>query len=138
MPPEWTNLVLAAHVPHCEADVLVLNRLDVEPDGGNGLHDFPELQLVEDRGLPRRIETHHEDAHLALRKHAVDDPARELRHQPALLPVPSRGARSTSTTVHRCCAASAASKACAATLEADVAAASATVAESLAAVLAFI
>lgn len=30
VPPQGTDLVLAAHVPHGEADVLVLHRLNVE------------------------------------------------------------------------------------------------------------
>jgi hypothetical protein len=30
MPPQRTDLVLAADIPHGELDVLVLNRLDVE------------------------------------------------------------------------------------------------------------
>ena len=29
--PEWSDLVLAADVPHREADVLVFHRLNVEP-----------------------------------------------------------------------------------------------------------
>ena len=30
MPPQRSDLVLTADVPHCKADVLVFNRLDVE------------------------------------------------------------------------------------------------------------
>jgi hypothetical protein len=30
VPPEGSNLVLSADVPYCEADVFVLDRLDVE------------------------------------------------------------------------------------------------------------
>ena len=30
MPPQRTDLVLTADIPHCELDVLVLNGLDVE------------------------------------------------------------------------------------------------------------
>ena len=29
--PEWADLVLSTHIPHREADILVLNSLDVEP-----------------------------------------------------------------------------------------------------------
>lgn len=31
VPPKGTDLVLAAHVPHSEADVFVFHRLHVEP-----------------------------------------------------------------------------------------------------------
>lgn len=31
VPPQGTDLVLATHVPHGEADVLVLHRLHIEP-----------------------------------------------------------------------------------------------------------
>ena len=48
MSPQRSDLVLTAHVPHCEADVLVLHSLHVEPDGGDGGHDLAQLQLVED------------------------------------------------------------------------------------------
>ena len=30
VPPEWPDLVLTAHIPHSEADVLVLDSLYVE------------------------------------------------------------------------------------------------------------
>ena len=49
--PERANLVLAADVPHRERDVLVLDGLDVEADGGDGRDDLAELELVENRGL---------------------------------------------------------------------------------------
>merc|ERR1719379_2038017 len=74
--PERTNLVLAADVPDGEADVLVLNGLDVEADRGDRSHHLPELQLVQDRGLPGRVQADHEDSHLLLAEHALPD-ARE-------------------------------------------------------------
>jgi hypothetical protein len=49
--PERADLVLAADVPHRERDVLVLDGLDVEADGGDGRDNLAELELVEDRGL---------------------------------------------------------------------------------------
>ena len=55
--PERSDLVLATHVPDCEADVLVLNRLHVEPDGGDGGHDLTQLQLVQDGRLTSCIQT---------------------------------------------------------------------------------
>ena len=30
VPPQWPDLVLTAHIPHCEADVLVFYRLYVK------------------------------------------------------------------------------------------------------------
>ena len=30
VPPEWSDLVLTTHIPHSEADVLVLNSLHIE------------------------------------------------------------------------------------------------------------
>merc|ERR1719515_88698 len=74
--PERTNLVLATDVPDGEADVLVLNGLDVEADRGDRSHHLPELQLVQDRGLPSRVQADHEDSHLLLAEHALPD-ARE-------------------------------------------------------------
>merc|ERR1719379_2614195 len=74
--PERADLVLAADVPDGEADVLVLNGLDVEADRGDRSHHLPELQLVQDRGLTGRIETDHENPHLLLAEHALPD-ARE-------------------------------------------------------------
>mmetsp|Transcript_123679 Transcript_123679/g.346365 ORF Transcript_123679/g.346365 Transcript_123679/m.346365 type:complete len:267 (+) Transcript_123679:81-881(+) len=71
--PQLPDLVLAAHVPHGEAQVLVLHRLDVEADGRDGRHDLAELELVQDRGLARCIEADHEDAHLLLTHEALPD-----------------------------------------------------------------
>ena len=56
MTPQGTDLVLTAHVPHCEADVLVLHSLHVEPNGGDGGHDLAQLQLVEDCGLTGSVQ----------------------------------------------------------------------------------
>jgi len=30
MPPQWSDLILAADIPHCKADVFVLNSFNVE------------------------------------------------------------------------------------------------------------
>ena len=51
MAPQRADLVLATDVPHREADVLVLNGLDVEADRGDRGHDLAELELVQDGGL---------------------------------------------------------------------------------------
>ena len=79
MPPQGPDLVLTADVPHGEANVLVLDRLDVEAfnvksvlhgsfnpfdetpaltDGGNRRDDLSELQLVQNGGLSSGIESH--------------------------------------------------------------------------------
>ena len=45
--PEWVDLVLPAHIPYGEADVLNwLHRLHVEADGGDGVHRLVQLELV--------------------------------------------------------------------------------------------
>ena len=43
MAPEGTDLVLASDIPDGEGDVLVLDGLDVEADGGDGGDDLSEL-----------------------------------------------------------------------------------------------
>ena len=57
MSPERSDLVLTAHIPDGEADVLVLNGLHIEPNGGDGRHNLPQLQLVQDRCLTSSIQT---------------------------------------------------------------------------------
>ena len=57
MAPEGSDLVLTADVPHRERDVLVLHRLDVEADRGDGGDDLAELQFVEDGRLSGGIES---------------------------------------------------------------------------------
>uniref|UniRef100_A0A0E9PNC3 Uncharacterized protein n=1 Tax=Anguilla anguilla TaxID=7936 RepID=A0A0E9PNC3_ANGAN len=68
MPPKGSDLVLATHVPYCEADILVFYGLHVEPNGGNCRNNFPKLQFVEYSGLPCSIQTDHQDPHLFLPK----------------------------------------------------------------------
>ena len=38
MPPELSDLILTTDIPHVEADILVLDSLDVESNGGGDLH----------------------------------------------------------------------------------------------------
>merc|ERR1719323_2278066 len=57
--PERADLVLAANVPDGEAQILVLHSLHVETYGWNGGDHLTKLQLVEDRGLPCRIQADH-------------------------------------------------------------------------------
>ena len=64
--PQRTDLVLTAHIPHGEVDVLVLDGLHVEADGGDGGDDLAELELVEDGGLTSGIETDHKNTHFLL------------------------------------------------------------------------
>ena len=56
MSPQGSDLVLTSDIPDGEVDVLVLDRLDVEPDGGDGGDDLAELELVEDGGLAGGVE----------------------------------------------------------------------------------
>ena len=48
MPPQRPYLVLPAHVPHVEFDVLVCDSLNVEANGRYCGHILVQLQLVED------------------------------------------------------------------------------------------
>jgi hypothetical protein len=66
VPPQRANLVLPANIPYGELNVLVLNSLDVETDGGDGSDNFTELELVENSSLSGSIETNHQDSHLLL------------------------------------------------------------------------
>lgn len=75
MPPERPDLVLAAHVPHGEADIPVLDRLDVEADRGDGGDDLAELELVEDGGLAGGVQTHHQYPHLLLAEQPCEQAA---------------------------------------------------------------
>merc|ERR550525_1992423 len=76
--PEKSDLVLTTDVPHVEGDVLVLDGLDVEADGGDGVDDLTKLELVEDCGLSGGIKTNHENAHLAGADHALPDVCEEV------------------------------------------------------------
>ena len=71
--PEGADLVLAADVPHGEADVLVLDRFHVEADRGDRRDDFAQLELVEDGGFAGGVEAHHQDPHLFLAEKAGED-----------------------------------------------------------------
>ena len=59
------DLVLAAHVAHGEADVLLLHGLHVEACGGNGGPHLTQLQFVQDGGLPCSVQAHRENARLS-------------------------------------------------------------------------
>ena len=64
--PQRTDLVLTTDIPHGEGDVLVLDSLDVETDGGDGGDDLSKLQLVKDGSLTGGIESDHQNTHLLL------------------------------------------------------------------------
>lgn len=51
---ERTYLVLTTHIPNSEGDVLVLDSLHVEANGGDGSNNLTKLELVEDGGLSTR------------------------------------------------------------------------------------
>lgn len=57
MTPQRADLVLASDVPNGEADIFVLDCLDVEADGWNGCDDLAQLQFVEDCSFTSSIET---------------------------------------------------------------------------------
>jgi len=78
--PEWADLVLSSDIPHGEGDVLVLDRLDIEADGGDGGDDFTKLELVQDGGLTSSVETDHQNAHLLLAKEAGKEPGNRETH----------------------------------------------------------
>ena len=64
MLPKRSELVLTSHIPDSELDVLVLQRLHIESDGGDGLDELVLFQFEEDRSLARTIETQSNDSHL--------------------------------------------------------------------------
>ena len=62
--PERPQLVLASDIPDCEFDVFVLEGLDVEPDGRDGLDELVLLQLEEDRRLAGSVQSQGYNSHL--------------------------------------------------------------------------
>lgn len=48
MSPQRPDLVLSAHIPDIEFDILICDGLDVEAYGGDGGDGLVELELVED------------------------------------------------------------------------------------------
>jgi len=71
MSPKRTDLVLSTNIPHCELNVLVLDRLDVETDSGDSGNNLSELELVENGGFTSSIQSDHEDSHLLLAEEAL-------------------------------------------------------------------
>eukprot|EP00413_Alexandrium_margalefii_P026231 CAMPEP_0204574040 /NCGR_PEP_ID=MMETSP0661-20131031/40364_1 /ASSEMBLY_ACC=CAM_ASM_000606 /TAXON_ID=109239 /ORGANISM="Alexandrium margalefi, Strain AMGDE01CS-322" /LENGTH=268 /DNA_ID=CAMNT_0051582527 /DNA_START=42 /DNA_END=849 /DNA_ORIENTATION=- len=69
--PKGSDLVLSANIPNSEAEVLVLNRLDIEPDGRDGGNHFAQLQFVQNRRLACGVKSDHQDAHVGLADEAL-------------------------------------------------------------------
>lgn len=68
MSPEGPDLVLAAHVPHVELDVLVGDGFHVEPHRGDGGDRLSQFQLVQDGGFPGSVKSKHQYSHLLVAK----------------------------------------------------------------------
>merc|ERR1740139_1785396 len=62
--PQRADLVLATHIPHCEANVLVLDCLHIEANRRDSCDDLAKLELVEDGSLTCGVEANHQDPHL--------------------------------------------------------------------------
>merc|ERR1719210_3179293 len=60
---QGADFALAASIPGCELNVLVLHRLDVEADGWDCCDNFTEFQFVEDCCFSGSIEANHHNAH---------------------------------------------------------------------------
>lgn len=48
MPPKWTDLVLAAYIPHIEFCIFVRHGLNIKANGRNRCYVGVELELVQD------------------------------------------------------------------------------------------
>lgn len=64
MPPQRPDLVLTPHIPHIELDILVRHGLDIESHCRDRRNVLPELELIQNGGLARGIETQHQETHL--------------------------------------------------------------------------
>lgn len=49
-------------------------------DGGDGGDNLPQLQLVQDGGLPGSVQAHHQDAHLLLPNQALQKVPKDITH----------------------------------------------------------
>eukprot|EP00295_Goniomonas_pacifica_P033208 CAMPEP_0175957972 /NCGR_PEP_ID=MMETSP0108-20121206/33988_1 /TAXON_ID=195067 ORGANISM="Goniomonas pacifica, Strain CCMP1869" /NCGR_SAMPLE_ID=MMETSP0108 /ASSEMBLY_ACC=CAM_ASM_000204 /LENGTH=102 /DNA_ID=CAMNT_0017285273 /DNA_START=315 /DNA_END=620 /DNA_ORIENTATION=+ len=65
MPPEHTNSVLPADVPHPHCQVLVVHFLNIETDRWDRGNELIELEFVQDGSFPRSIEAKKEKTGLA-------------------------------------------------------------------------
>ena len=72
MSPQRSDLVLAAHVPDGEVDVLVLDALHVEANGGDGGDHLAQLELVQHGGLAGIVQAKHNDPCRRRREESVN------------------------------------------------------------------
>jgi len=80
MPPERSDLVLAADIPDGEGNVFVFDGFDVEADGRNGGDDLAQFQLVQNGGFAGRVQPHHQDTHLLLAEQTLEKAAEVETH----------------------------------------------------------
>jgi len=73
MSPQGSDLILSTNIPYGELDVLVLDRLHVEANRGDGGHNLSKLQLVQNRGFSSSVQTDHQDSHLLLSPEPIED-----------------------------------------------------------------
>ena len=80
MSPKRSDLVLTTDIPNREWNVLIFDRLHIEPfklrsdyqiqtgrtDGGNRRDNFAKFQFVEDGRLTGCVQADHENTHLLL------------------------------------------------------------------------
>jgi hypothetical protein len=64
--PVGADGLLSADVPHVELVGLVLQRLDIEAEGGRDLVDVLAVELLDDGGLARVVQAQHQQSHLLL------------------------------------------------------------------------
>lgn len=55
MPPQRSQFLLASNVPHCKLNILVLNFLYIEPDGGDCGQNLSNMQLIENGGFAIKV-----------------------------------------------------------------------------------
>eukprot|EP00584_Thalassiosira_punctigera_P009687 CAMPEP_0172526526 /NCGR_PEP_ID=MMETSP1067-20121228/1431_1 /TAXON_ID=265564 ORGANISM="Thalassiosira punctigera, Strain Tpunct2005C2" /NCGR_SAMPLE_ID=MMETSP1067 /ASSEMBLY_ACC=CAM_ASM_000444 /LENGTH=233 /DNA_ID=CAMNT_0013310057 /DNA_START=320 /DNA_END=1021 /DNA_ORIENTATION=+ len=81
-PPVGADGGLSSQVPHLKLYILILQRLHVEPDRGDGLHRLVALVLqpVEDGRLPGVVQAEDEDPHLLRSEEALEEPAHDDPH----------------------------------------------------------
>ena len=103
--PEGGRVRSARRTPHGEANVLVLNRLDVEANRRDGGDNLAKLELVEDGGLTGGVETDHQNAHILLAEELAEELAEREAHLRALCVCCRRKilARLTAYDISTCC-----------------------------------
>ena len=78
--PQLSDLVLTAHIPNVERDVLVADLFYIESNGWDWGNDLTELQLVEDGGLTGGIEADHQNSHFDIAEHPLPDAGKHASH----------------------------------------------------------